>query len=434
MQMPMVIVGGQWGDEGKGKIVNLLADAADLVARYQGGHNAGHTVIIGGSRYALHLVPSGILAARKVCVIGNGIVIDPEALVKELRSLKDSGIDVGALRISDRAHLLLPHHALLDQLREANKGEGKIGTTGRGIGPCYESKYNREGVRAIFLTDPVRLSAEITRLAEDKNRYLKAMFGHDGIPAAEAVARFLELAPEIAPLVCDTSALVNGTIDAGGRVLCEGAQGTLLDVDHGTYPYVTSSNSTAGGACTGLGMAPTRIKSIIGVFKAYCTRVGAGPFVSELDNEQGNLIRERGHEYGTTTGRPRRCGWFDAVAARYSVRINALDGMALTLLDVLDAFDEVKVCVAYEFEGKRITEFPAGRWILEGATPVLETFPGWKTSIYGTTNWDALPENAKAYVGHLERLAGVPVAILSTGPDRAHTIVRDASLRKLLGL
>jgi adenylosuccinate synthase len=434
MRMPMVIVGGQWGDEGKGKIVNLLADAADLVGRYQGGHNAGHTVIIGGSRYALHLVPSGILAAGKLCVIGNGIVVDPEALVTEVRSLKDSGICVDALRISDRAHLLLPHHALIDQLREASKGAGKIGTTGRGIGPCYESKYTREGVRAIFLTDPVRLTAEVTRLSEEKNAFLKATFGHEGIPAEVAVSRFLELAKELAPLVCDTAALVNDTIDNGGRVLCEGAQGTMLDVDHGTYPFVTSSNSTAGGACTGLGISPTRIESVIGVFKAYCTRVGAGPLVTELKDAQGDLIRERGHEYGTTTGRPRRCGWFDAVAARHSVRLNALDGIALTLLDVLDAFDEVKVCVAYEVAGKRVDAFPAGLWMLEEATPVYETLPGWKTEIYGTTDWDALPQRARDYVAYLEKLLGVPVSILSTGPDRAHTIVRDTSLRGLLGL
>jgi adenylosuccinate synthase len=434
MQMPMIIVGGQWGDEGKGKIVNLLTGAADLVARYQGGHNAGHTVIIGGSRYALHLVPSGILAAGKLCIIGNGIVVDPEALVKEIRSLKDSGIDVTGLRISDRAHLLLPHHALLDQLREANKGAGKIGTTGRGIGPCYESKYTREGVRAIFLTDTARLRAEIVRLSQEKNTYLKAAFGHGGIDPEEAASRFLELASEIAPLVCDTTVLINDSIAAGKRILCEGAQGTMLDVDHGTYPFVTSSNSTAGGACTGLGIAPTRIKSIIGVFKAYCTRVGAGPFVTEQDNEQGELIRERGHEYGTTTGRPRRCGWFDAVAARHSIRINAMDGIALTLMDVLDEFDKVKVCVAYEFEGKRLDEFPAGGWVLDGATPVYETLPGWKKDIYGTTDWGALPENAKSYVAHLERRLNVPVAILSTGPDRDHTIVRDASLRGLLGL
>ena len=434
MQMPMVIVGGQWGDEGKGKIVNLLADAADLVGRYQGGHNAGHTVIIGGSRYALHLVPSGILAAGKLCVIGNGIVVDPEALVTEVRSLKASGICVDALRISDRAHLLLPHHALIDQLREASRGAGKIGTTGRGIGPCYESKYTREGVRAIFLTDPDRLASEVTRLAEEKNAFLKATFGHDGIPAELAVARFAEVAKELAPLVCDTVALVNDTIDGGGRVLCEGAQGTMLDVDHGTYPFVTSSNSTAGGACTGLGIAPTKIKSIIGVFKAYCTRVGAGPFVTELTDAQGDLIRERGREYGTTTGRPRRCGWFDAVAARHSVRINALDGIALTLLDVLDAFDEVKVCVAYEIGGKRVSEFPAGLWMIEEAKPIYETLPGWRESIYGGTDWEALPPKARDYVAYLEKLLGVPVSILSTGPDRAHTIIRDASLRGLLGL
>ncbi len=432
MDMPMVIVGGQWGDEGKGKIVNLLSDGADLVARYQGGHNAGHTVIIGENRYALHLVPSGILAAGKLCVIGNGIVIDPEALVREIRSLKDLGIDVRDLRISDRAHMILPHHVLLDKLREERRGSGKIGTTGRGIGPCYESKFHREGVRSVFFTDTKKLQAEVTRLAEAKNAHLKAVYGHDGIPSEEVVARFLELAPEIAPLITDTSVLVNGYIDEGRKVLCEGAQGTMLDVDHGTYPFVTSSNSTAGGACTGLGVSPTRIRSIIGVYKAYCTRVGEGPFVTELKDAQGDLIRERGKEYGTTTGRPRRCGWFDAVAARHSVRINGLSGIALTLLDVLDAFDEVKVCTAYEADGVRYDEFPAAPWALERAVPSYEVLPGWKTDIFGTTEWDALPDNARAYVKRLEEILGVPVVILSTGPDRAHTILRDPSLRSLL--
>ena len=433
MRMPMVIVGGQWGDEGKGKMVNLLADAADLVARYQGGHNAGHTVTIGGSRYALHLVPSGILAAGKLCVIGNGIVVDPEALVKELQSLKDSGVCVEGLRISDRAHLLLPHHALLDQLREARKGASKIGTTGRGIGPCYESKYKREGLRAVFLKHPDRLRAEVLRLSEEKNAHLKAVYGHEGFGPEETAERFVAFAQELGPLVTDAARLINETIDAGKAVLCEGAQGTLLDVDHGTYPFVTSSNSTAGGACTGLGVSPTKIRSIIGVYKAYCTRVGGGPFVTELSNEQGDLIRERGREYGTTTGRPRRCGWFDAVAARHSVRINGLDGVALTLLDVLDAFDEVKVCTAYEHGGQRFTEFPAEPWILDDATPIYETLPGWKQEIFGLTEWDAIPRRARAYVEHLEGLLGVPVAILSTGPDRAHTIIRDAGLRELLG-
>jgi adenylosuccinate synthase len=433
MRMPMVIVGGQWGDEGKGKMVNLLADAADLVARYQGGHNAGHTVTIGGSRYALHLVPSGILAAGKLCVIGNGIVVDPEALVRELQSLKDSGVCVDGLRISDRAHLLLPHHALLDQLREVKKGAAKIGTTGRGIGPCYESKYKREGLRAVFLKHPLRLRAEVLRLSEEKNAHLKAVYGHEGFGPEETAERFVAFAQELGPLVTDAARLINETIDSGKAVLCEGAQGTMLDVDHGTYPFVTSSNSTAGGACTGLGISPTKIRSIIGVYKAYCTRVGGGPFVTELADAQGDLIRERGREYGTTTGRPRRCGWFDAVAARHSVRINGLDGIALTLLDVLDAFDDVKVCTAYEHGGHRFSEFPAEPWILDEARPVYETLPGWKQEIFGLTEWEALPRKAQAYVEHLESLLGVPVAILSTGPDRAHTIIRDPSLRELLG-
>jgi len=346
--------------------------------------------------------------------------------------LKAAGIDVTGLRISDRAHFILPHHVLLDQLREARRGSGKIGTTGRGIGPCYESKYNREGVRAVFLRDPERLKSELVRLSEAKNAHLKAVFGHEGIPAEQVVARFLDLVPEIEPLVTDTASLIQGYIREGRRVLCEGAQGTLLDVDHGTYPFVTSSNSTAGGACTGLGIPPNQIRSILGVFKAYCTRVGEGPFVTELKDATGDLIRERGREYGTTTGRPRRCGWFDAVAARYSVRLNGLDAAAVMLLDVLDAFDEVKVCVAYEFEGRRITEFPAAPWILEKALPVLETLPGWRSETFGVTEWEALPEKARAYVGRLEEHLGVPVALLSTGPDRTHTVVRDPSLRELL--
>ncbi len=434
MRFPMVIVGGQWGDEGKGKMVNLLSDASDVVARYQGGHNAGHTVTLGPKKYALHLVPSGILAARKPCIIGNGIVIDPEALVKEISSLNESGIDSSALRISDRAHLLLPHHALIDQLREEQKGAAKIGTTGRGIGPCYESKYTREGIKAVFLTDKAKLAAEVRRLSEAKNRYIKAVFGRDGIEPDGVVSRFAELAEILAPLVTDTSILVNSAIDEGKRVLLEGAQGTMLDVDHGTYPFVTSSSSTAGGACTGLGVSPTRIGSVVGVFKAYCTRVGGGPFATELKDATGDTIRERGHEYGTTTGRPRRCGWFDAVAARHSVRVNALDGIALTLMDVLDVFPEVKVCTAYLHKGKKYTEFPSAPWIFEEAEPVYETLPGWKSEIFGLTSWDKLPENARRYVEHLEKILGVPVVILSTGPDRAHTIVRDASLREILGV
>ncbi len=432
MDMPMVIVGGQWGDEGKGKIVNLLADAAELVARYQGGHNAGHTVTIEGRRYALHLVPSGILAAGKICVIGNGIVIDPEALVEEIRSLKKVGVSVEGLRISDRAHFILPQHVLLDKLRESQRGSNKIGTTGRGIGPCYESKYSREGVRTVFMKEPARLEAELLRLSEAKNRYIKALFGHDGIPGEEVVRRFAAIAPEIAPLITDTAALVDRYVSEGRRVLCEGAQGTLLDVDHGTYPYVTSSNSSAGGVCAGLGVGPTGIRSVIGVFKAYCSRVGEGPFVTEQENEYGALIRKRGHEFGTTTGRPRRCGWFDAVAARYSARINGMSGFALTLLDVLDEFDEIKVCTAYEYQGRRFGGFPAEPWILSGAAPVYESLPGWKRNIYGVSSWDDLPALARSYVKRLEELTGVKAAIVSTGPDKSHAILRDPSLKRLL--
>ena len=431
MEMPLAIVGGQWGDEGKGKIVHLLSGGADLVARYQGGHNAGHTVIISGSRFALHLVPSGILAEHKICVIGNGIVIDPEALVKEIRSLKESGVDVRSLRISDRAHLLLPQHALLDQLRESSAGSTKIGTTGRGIGPCYESKYSREGVRTVYLLDRARLKEEVFRLSHEKNRYLELMYGNAGVPPEKVYERFCELADDIAPLVTDTGILIESYMKSGKKILLEGAQGTMLDVDHGTYPFVTSSNSTAGGACTGLGIPPSKIRGTIGVFKAYCTRVGGGPFVTELPDATGDLIRERGKEYGTTTGRPRRCGWFDAVVARYAARVNGLDAGALTLLDVLDAFDTVKVCTAYEFEGARHADFPSAPWVLQGAKPIYEEIPGWKEDIFGTREWERLPQGARDYIAFLEKLVGIPFSIVSTGPDRTHTIVRDESLRKL---
>lgn len=432
MRMPLVIVGGQWGDEGKGKVVNLLSQGADIVARYQGGHNAGHTVTIGEKKYALHLVPSGIIASKKLCVIGNGIVLDPEALMAEMKKLEESGIDLSHLRISDRAHLLLPHHGLIDRLREERKGKEKIGTTGRGIGPCYESKYSREGVRAVFLKNRDMLRAEILRLSELKNMEVRAIFDNPGIDAEETAEKFLGYSDALARYVCDASLVINEAVDSGKKVLIEGAQGAMLDIDHGTYPFVTSSSSTAGGAATGLGIGPTRIGSVVGVFKAYCTRVGAGPFVTELKDGTGDLIRERGREYGTTTGRPRRCGWFDLVAAKHSVRVNSLEGICLMLLDVLDGFDEIKVCTAYRHEGKEHDSFPAEPWIAERAEPVLRTMRGWKETSRGVRNFGDLPPAAREYIGYLERELRTKVVLVSTGPERSETILRDEFLAKML--
>lgn len=432
MNFPLVVIGGQWGDEGKGKVVNLFSSGVDIIARYQGGHNAGHTVKIGETKYALHLVPSGILAEKKLCVIGNGIVLDPEALISEMKKLKESGIDLSGLRISDRCHLLLPHHALIDKLREEAKGKGKIGTTGRGIGPCYESKCSREGIRAVFLKDKKKLADEVLRLSEEKNREIKLLFDREGIDPKETSKKFEKYSKILSPYVCDTSVVLNEAIAKGKKILIEGAQGTMLDVDFGTYPFVTSSSSSSGGACTGLGIGPTKIGSVYGVFKAYCTRVGQGPFVTELFDKYGDLIRERGNEYGTTTGRPRRCGWFDLVAAKYSVRINNLQGICLMLLDVLDTFEKIKVCTAYKFKAKEYKDFPAEPWILEKAKPVYKELKGWKKSTRGIKDYNSLPDEAKKYVEFIERELKIPVVLISTGPERSETIIRDNGLKKLV--
>lgn len=434
MKFPLVVIGGQWGDEGKGKVVDFFSAGVDIVARYQGGHNAGHTVKIGETKYALHLVPSGILAEKKLCVIGNGIVLDPEALICEMEKLKESGVDLSGLRISDRCHLLLPHHALIDNLREEAKGKSKIGTTGRGIGPCYESKYSREGIRAVFLRNKTKLEKEVLRLCEVKNREIKLLFGKEGIDPLETVQKFKKYSKLLSPYVCDTSAILNCAISEGKKILIEGAQGTMLDVDFGTYPFVTSSSSSSGGACTGLGIGPTKIGTIYGVFKAYCTRVGQGPFVTELFDKNGDLIRKRGNEYGTTTGRPRRCGWFDLVAARYSVRINNLDGICLMLLDVLDSFEKLKICIAYKFKGKEYRDFPSEPWLLEKAKPVYKELKGWRKSTRGIKDYDFLPTEAKEYIEFIEKELKTPVVLISTGPERGETIIRDKKLKEWVKL
>ncbi len=432
MKFPIVVAGGQWGDEGKGKVVNLLSSNVDIIARYQGGHNAGHTVKIGETKYALHLVPSGILAEKKICVVGNGIVLDPEALINEMEKLKESGIDLSGLRISDRCHLLLPHHALIDKLREETKGKGRIGTTGRGIGPCYESKSSRQGIRAIFLKDQNRLEKEVLRLSEEKNREIKLLYEREGIDPEETAKKFKKYAKYLSAYICDTSIILNEAILKGKKILIEGAQGTMLDLDFGTYPFVTSSSSSSGGACTGLGIGPTQIGSVFGVFKAYCTRVGQGPFVTELTDRNGDIIRERGNEYGTTTGRPRRCGWFDLVAAKYSARINNLNGICIMLLDVLDTFEKIKVCVSYKYKDRELKDFPAEPWILESAKPVYKEFKGWQKSTRGIRDFKSLPQEAKIYIEFLEKELNAPVVLVSTGPERSETIIRDEDLMTLL--
>ncbi len=434
MKTPLVIVGGQWGDEGKGKVVNLFSSYFDIVARYQGGHNAGHTVKIGEEKYALHLVPSGILAEKKLCVIGNGIALAPDALIDEMKKLKKAKIDISNLRISDRCHLLLPHHALIDRLREEEKGKDRIGTTGRGIGPCYESKYSREGIRAVFLKDIPKLKKELKKICDEKNRFIKILYENEGIDTEETVDKFVKYAKVLSPYICDCSILINEEMKKGKNVLIEGAQGTMLDIDHGTFPFVTSSSSVAGGASIGLGIAPHRIGSVYGVFKAYCTRVGQGPFPTEQKNKIGDIIRERGNEYGTTTGRPRRCGWFDLVAARHSVRVNGLDGICLMLLDVLDTFEKIKICVGYKYQGKVYLDFPAEPWILEKAKPIYVDMKGWNKNIRGIKEFDSLPQNAKKYILFIEDKLETKVVLISTGPERSETILRDNGLGRMVKL
>jgi len=421
----VVIVGMQWGDEGKGKIVDLLCPAFDAVVRYQGGHNAGHTVRFGDRHFSLQLIPSGILHAGMSCVLGNGMVVAPDALLAELARLAEAGVDAsGRLFLSNRAQVLLPFHAELDRAREAARGEGKIGTTSRGIGPAYQTKINRTGLRvcdlsAADLEDLLRL--EMVGIDSE----LRAL-GADplGRPAHYAdLCR--EWAERLSPCRVDSEQLLNRWIDEGKSLLFEGAQGTLLDVDHGTYPYVTSSNSTAGGASTGTGVPPTRLAGAIGVLKAYTTRVGGGPMVSELLDQTGEFLRKRGNEYGTVTGRPRRCGWLDTVVARYARLVNGIDAIALTKLDVLDDLDEIPVCTGYRLRGRLLRDLPPGRADLAGAEPVLRTMKGWKRETVGIVDPADLPPAARDYVDLIEQEVGAPVTLISTGPRREETIVRD---------
>jgi adenylosuccinate synthase len=421
--MPVqIIVGAQWGDEGKGKIVDMLSDGADIVARYQGGANAGHTVCIGDKQYVLHLIPSGMFHENITCVIGNGVVIDPVALMGEIGQLQKAGVSIrGRLLVSHNAHLIMPYHKLLDTIRE--RTSEKIGTTGRGIGPAYIDKAMRTGIRIVDLLDRDELARKLTVNIGEKNQILTKIYGESKLDIDSIIAEYQDFDKKIDEYITDTSAYLNGALTQGKRIIAEGAQGALLDIDHGTYPYVTSSNPTSGGACTGLGIPPTAINDIVGVVKAYSTRVGNGPFPTELTDATGERLRSLGHEFGATTGRPRRCGWFDAVALKYSAVVNGITRIAVTKLDVLDEFDEINVCVAYEVSGKRLRTFPTDAKTLEKVHPVYETLPGWRSNIGAATKPGDLPAKARAYVETLGRITGTKVWLVSVGPRRDQTII-----------
>jgi adenylosuccinate synthase len=421
--MNLAVLGAQWGDEGKGKIVDLLTARFDIVARYQGGHNAGHTVYVNGRKFVLRLIPSGILHSGVVCVIGNGVVVDPQALFAEVDELAGAGIHIdNRLFVSDKAHLILPYHKDLDLLSEARRGERKIGTTSRGIGPAYEDKIARRGIRVGDLADPHALEQNVRDNVLARNRLV-----HDSTMDWKVVLeQLLEFGARLQPMVRDVSLMLADAMRRGKSILFEGAQGTMLDIDHGTYPYVTSSNASIGGVCTGLGVGPRAIGAVMGVVKAYTTRVGEGPLPTELTGVMGDRLRDSGNEYGAVTGRPRRCGWYDAVAVRYSVRINGLDALALTKLDVLDGLDRVEICTAYRCGSKTLAEFPSDLAQLAACQPVYESMPGWSTPTKGVRRFGDLPENARRYIARLEEISGVPAVIVSTGSERDDTIVRDA--------
>ncbi|HOT97320.1 MAG TPA: adenylosuccinate synthase [bacterium] len=421
-----IILGAQWGDEGKGKIVDLLSAKADVVARYQGGPNAGHTVVIDEEEIVLHQIPSGMLHPHTRCIIGNGVVIDPVILMEEVDFLKSKGFRVdGRLFISHRAHLIMPYHKLLDTTREAAEGAAKIGTTGRGIGPAYVDKYDRCGIRIVDLLDRTTLADKLLKNLESKNKVLQRIYDRDTMDTEKIIQDYLEFDRRIDAYVKDTTVLINRAIDTGEEVLIEGAQGTMLDIDFGTYPYVTSSNPIAGGACTGLGIGPTRINTVLGVVKAYTTRVGMGPLPTEFGQEFGDRIRELGGEYGATTGRPRRCGWFDAVVVRLAAMVNGLTHLAITKLDVLDTLEEIKICTGYRYQGRLLDHYPAELWVQEQLEPVYESHPGWQTSTQSARTFAELPQQAQDYVRRLSELTHTPVSIVSVGSKRSQTIFME---------
>lgn len=420
-----IIVGTQWGDEGKGKIVDLLSQKADYVARYQGGANAGHTIVINGKQFILHLIPSGMLTQNVKCIIGNGVVIDPVALMDEISMLESHGIEVkDRLFISHKAHLIMPYHKVLDQIRESSKGGGAIGTTGRGIGPCYIDKARRIGIRIVDLLDRKSLEEKLRHNIQEKNNILKKIYDYQEFNTEEIIETYLDFDKKIDPYITDISVLLNEEIKKGKQIYVEGAQGALLDLDHGTYPFVTSSNPTSGGACTGLGIPPTSIENIFGVVKAYCTRVGNGPFPTELTDTIGQQLQKTGAEFGATTGRPRRCGWLDLVALKYSVMINGVNQIALTKLDVLDELPEIKICTAYEINGKITKNFPADIPSLVNSKPIYKTVKGWNQSLRGIKEWNKLPIEALDYFKEIEDYVRAEIKIVSLSPDRADTLVR----------
>jgi adenylosuccinate synthase len=428
MPLNVVVLGAQWGDEGKGKVVDVLAEYFDIVARYQGGANAGHTVYVNGKKFILQLLPTGIVRPDKTAVIGNGVVVDPGALLGEIKAVEGNGVRVdGRLLISDRAHLILPYHRAHEVAAEEARGVGKIGTTAKGIGPSYEDKAGRRGLRAGDLRDPELFRRRCSEIVAAKNRIASALFGGAALDPARLADQCLEVAQHIVPYLADVSVYLNGEMDRGKRVLFEGAQGTLLDLDHGTYPFVTSSSASAGGACTGTGVGPTRIQSVIGVSKAYATRVGSGPFPSEAKGSEGEKIRERGGEYGAVTGRPRRCGWFDVPAARYSARVNHLDSLIFTKLDILDTLSEIPVGLDYEYKGKRFTDFPADVDSLDKVQVHYRMLPGWQQPTFGRRDFSKLPQKAKDYLRFLSDQVGVEIAMVSTGPERDQVLWLEES-------
>lgn len=422
--MPVVVlVGAQWGDEGKGKITDFLASQAEMVVRTTGGNNAGHTVVVGDEEFKVHLVPSGILYPSTLCIIANGVVIDPKVLIDEIDSLLAKGVRVDNLRISANAHVIMPYHVRLDELEEESKGDSKIGTTKRGIGPAYMDKAARIGIRMGDLLEERVFRQKLLRNVEAKNRLLEKVYGAEPFEAEAIYQEYLAYAERLKGYVTDTALLVHQTVQQGKKVLFEGAQGTLLDLDHGTYPYVTSSNPTAAGACVGGGIGPSRVDKVIGVLKAYTTRVGAGPFPTELLDDIGEQIRQKGREFGTTTGRARRCGWFDAVIARYAVRINGIDAFAITKLDVMGGLDKIRFCTGYRCGDKVLSEFPLSQEVLEGCEPVYEEMPGWQEDISGVRSFEELPQAARNYLNRIKELTGVDLFLVAVGPRRDETIL-----------
>jgi adenylosuccinate synthase len=421
-----VVIGAQWGDEGKGKIVDLLSDKADFVVRYQGGANAGHTLKFDDKTFVLHLIPSGIFNGTADCVIGNGVVIDPIALVKEIKEVQEMGFSLEErFFISQTAHVILPYHKLLDQLKEKRRGGDAIGTTGRGIGPAYVSKVSRVGIRMVDLLDKEVLRSKIEQNLKDINFALENLYKEPTLLVDDLMAELDDAIKLLSPYICNTTNLLHEGLESDRSILLEGAQGCLLDVDHGTYPYVTSSSPTSGGACTGSGVPPTALTHVMGITKAYCTRVGNGPFPTELLDETGEELRKKGHEFGATTGRPRRCGWLDLVALKYACRINGINELTLTKMDVMDGFDEIKVCTGYKINGGEETKvFPLCLDEIENVEPIYTSMPGWDKDISGMTSWDELPDAAKSYIDYVEKYIGVKFTIISTGPKRSETIIR----------